>query len=338
MNQNHPYSRLIVENAHWDAGRAAADKMDFLRDVAEGLSCNPKSLPSRHLYDAEGSRIFEEIMGLAVYYPVRCEEEILRANKRAILEAMGSKPFHVVDLGAGNGSKSRILLEYFHRAGALLSYVPVDISGDALDRLSDSLRASIPGLPVQPLADEYFPALDRLEAAAMGPKLVLFLGSTIGNFSLGEAVSFLKSVRASLSPGDGLLIGFDLCKDPAKILKAYDDDTGVTARFNLNLLARINRELQGDFRLEGFHHHAVYDPVEKVARSYLVSARRQIVRLGAAGLAFSFDPWEAIHTENSFKYLSEETRGIAEAAGFREKAVFPDPAGYFLDAFWVRTG
>jgi L-histidine Nalpha-methyltransferase len=190
---------------------------------------------------------------------------------------------------------------------------------------------------VQPLADEYSPALDRLEAAAVGPKLVLFLGSTIGNFSRSEAVSFLKGLRASLAPGDGLLIGFDLSKEPAKILKAYDDANGVTARFNLNLLARINRELQGDFRLGEFLHHAVYDPEERVARSYLVSVRRQTVRLGRTGLSFTFEPWESIHTENSFKFQPEETFGIAQAAGFRETAVFQDSAGYFQDVFWART-
>src|SRR5690606_22865846 len=247
MNRNPPNARLIVDDAHQDAGRAAAAGIDFLRDVAEGLSRKPKSLPSSHLYDAAGSRIFEEIMELAAYYPTGCEEEILRANKKSILEAMRDKPFHLVDLGAGNGSKSRILVEHFQRSRALLSYVPVDISGDALDRLAASLRASLPGLSVQPLADEYSPALARLETAALGPKLVLFLGSTIGNFSRREAVSFLKSLRASLAPGDGLLVGFDLCKDPARILRAYDDASGVTARFNLNLLARINRELGGDF-------------------------------------------------------------------------------------------
>lgn len=338
MNRNSPYSRLIVDNAHWDAGRAAAGKLDFLRDVADGLSRKPKSLPSRHLYDDEGSRIFEEIMGLEAYYPSKCEEEILRSNRAAVLEAMGGKPFHLVDLGAGNGSKSRILLEHFHRSGSLLSYVPVDISGEVLDRLASSLRASIPGLSVQPLADEYSPALDRLEAAAIGPKLVLFLGSTVGNFSRREAVSFLKGVRASLAPGDGLLIGFDLCKDPATILRAYDDVSGVTARFNINILARINRELQGDFRLDGFLHHAVYDPEARVARSYLVSARPQTVRLGDTGLSFAFGPWESIHTENSFKYLPEESAGMAEEAGYRETAVFRDPECNFQDAFWKPAG
>lgn len=335
MRTDSAFRGLLVDNAHWEAGREAADRMDFLRDVVEGLAMRPKSLPSRHLYDAEGSRLFEEIMGLPEYYPTRCEEEILAKARTSLPKAMGGAAFHLVDLGAGNGAKTRILLEYLHGRNALLSYVPVDISGDPLSRMAASMRDGMPDLSVQPIADEYFPALDRINAAALGPKLVLFLGSTIGNFHRQEAVSFLKGLRAGLNRGDALLIGFDLRKDPERILRAYDDPAGVTARFNLNILSRINRELEGDFDVQAFLHHAVYDPVEGVARSYLVSRRDQTVRLRKAGAVFSFEAWEAIHTENAWKYAPEEIRGLAEASGFSESAQFRDGENRFLDALWM---
>jgi L-histidine N-alpha-methyltransferase len=332
------FSHLVVDNAQWHAGRAAAARLEFLRDVAEGLTRRPKSIPCRHLYDAEGSRLFEEIMRQPEYYPTRCEAEILRAGKGGILEAMDGAPFHLVDLGAGDGAKTRLLLEPFHRRGALLSYVPVDISGDSLERMSESLRAELPGLEVLPLADEYFPALDRLAAAGLGPKLVLFLGSTIGNFDGREAMSLLKGLRGCLGRGDALLIGFDLRKDPQRVLRAYADEAGVTARFNLNLLARINRELEGDFALDAFVHHAVYDPEEGVARSYLVSRRDQSVRLRKAGLTLHFGAWEAIHTEDSRKYAPEDIRRLAEAAGFLETARFRDGEEAFQDSLWIPAG
>jgi dimethylhistidine N-methyltransferase len=325
---------LELPSAH-DAGRAAADRLEFLRDVLEGLSRLPKSIPSRHFYDAEGSRIFEEIMRMPGYYPTRRETEILTRYGRDILDGMGGVPFHLVDLGAGDAAKTRILLERFHRSGSLLSYLPVDISGDALERMSGGLRRDLAGLEVHPLAEDYSGALDRLRAAGIGPKLVLFLGSTIGNFDRREAVGFMKGVRASLAPGDGFLAGFDLRKEPRTILRAYDDETGVTARFNLNLLARINRELEADFEPRAFLHHAAYDPADGVARSYLVSRKGQAVRIRMAGVTVRFDPWESIHTEDSFKYSPGEILALAKASGFAEIARYRDSEESFQDSLWT---
>jgi dimethylhistidine N-methyltransferase len=325
---------LEVPSRH-DAGRAAAERLEFLRDVLEGLSRRPKSIPSRHFYDAEGSRIFEEIMRMPGYYPTLREAEILARYKPDILDAMGGGPFHLVDLGAGDAAKTRILLEHFHRCGSLHSYLPVDISGDALDRMAGTLRRDLIGLEVQPLVEEYFPALERLRAAGIGPKLVLFLGSTIGNFDRSEAMGFLKGVRESLSPGDGFLVGFDLRKEPRAILRAYDDEAGITARFNLNLLERMNRELEADFDPGSFLHHAAYDPVEGVARSYLVSRRGQAISIRMAGVTVRFDPWESIHTENAFKYSPGEILELAKASGFREVASHRDAEESFQDSFWA---
>ncbi|MDQ3000241.1 MAG: L-histidine N(alpha)-methyltransferase, partial [Fibrobacterota bacterium] len=216
------------------------------------------------------------------------------------------------------------------------SYIPVDISGDALIRMAHAFRQDFPGLNVQPLVDEYLPALDRLSGVTTGPKLILFLGSTIGNFEKSDAISFLKGLQAAMEPGDALLIGFDLRKDPSRILRAYDDDAKITSRFNLNLLARINRELDADFDPAGFLHHAVYDPIGAVARSYLVSRREQKVYVRKAGLTFYFDAWEAIHTENAYKYAPEEIHRLAAASGFLESRFFRDKEGCFQDSLWTK--
>ena len=336
MNDRKSFTPMLVENAQWDAGRAAADHLEFLRDVVEGLSRRPKTLPCRHFYDAEGSRLFERIMRLPEYYPTRCETEILTSFKRDILETMGKGSFNLVDLGAGDGAKTRILLDHFHRRGALRSYIPVDISGDALSRMAHAFRQEFPGLNVQPLVDDYLPALDRLSGVTTGPKLILFLGSTIGNFEKSDAVSFLRGLQFCMEPGDALLIGFDLHKDPSRILRAYDDDAKITSRFNLNLLARINRELDADFDQAGFLHHAVYDPIGAVARSYLVSRREQKVHVRKAGLTFYFDAWEAIHTESAYKYAPEEIHRLAAASGFLESRFFRDKEDCFQDSLWTK--
>lgn len=282
-------------------------------------------------------------MALPEYYPTRCETGILLKDRQGILEAMnagrtdGTEPFQVVDLGAGNGAKTRILLDYLHPLGAVSAYVPIDISGSALDGLADKMRADLPGLRVEPIVGEYFQALETMRTLSPGRKLILFLGSTIGNFDRREANDFLRRLRQVLNPRDGLLIGFDLRKEPGRILRAYDDSLGVTSRFNLNILERINRELGGEFPLIQFQHHAVYDPEAGVARSYLVSCRDQTIRIRQAGRSFSFQAWEAIHTENSYKFSPGETSEMAQESGFRELALFWDTEGYFQDSFWRPT-
>ena len=308
---------------------------NFLYDVVEGLTRYPKALSSRWFYDEEGSRIFEAIMRLPEYYPTACETRILETRRRDILDAFGGLPFHVVDLGAGNGAKTRILLNYFAKQGCLLGYAPVDVSRGVLDRLVNGLCVDHPGLSITPLVGEYFDALKDWRPIPGGRKLALFLGSNIGNFDRADAVDFLRSLRGTLGQGDGLLIGFDLRKEPARILRAYSDSAGVTARFNLNLLHRINRELGGDFHPEAFRHHALCDPVQGVARSYLVARRSQAVSIGAAGLTVHFRAGESLHTENAFKYSVEETDSMARDSGFTAAAQYLDPTGSFLDSLWL---
>jgi L-histidine N-alpha-methyltransferase len=310
------------------------ERENFLHDVVAGLDGKPKSIPSRYFYDAAGSALFEAIMSQPEYYLTRCEAEILSARRGDILGAMGNEPFYLLDLGAGNGEKTRLLLDNGGKRDLLLGYVPVDISLPALRSLEDGLRRDLPWLRVRPLAGSYLPALERFRPPRPGRKLALFLGSNIGNFDRLEALRFLQALRDRLDDGDMLLIGFDLRKDPEAIRRAYSDAAGVTARFNLNLLERINRELGGEFLPETFRHQAVYDAKQGVARSYLISLHDQKVRIGRAGRAFAFEEGESLHTEDSFKYSEEEIERMARIAGFEVAAHFTDKGRRFVDSLW----
>lgn len=305
----------------------------FLRDVVYGLGRVPKSISSRWFYDDEGSRLFDEITRLPEYYLTACEAGILASGWPHIQSAMEGRRFHLVDLGAGEGTKTRILLSRFAESQSLLGYVPVDVSAGPLARLARACSRTFPDLPVRPLQADYLSALSGYRPE--GPKLVLFLGSSVGNFDRQEAVAFLDALRRSLSAGDVLLIGFDLRKDPGRILRAYSDSAGVTARFNYNLLERINRELGGDFRIDGFRHEAIYDAVEGVARSYLVARRKQTATIGAASFEIRFREGEAIHTENSQKYTLEEISSMASASGFEVAGNLIDSRHFFADSLWL---
>jgi dimethylhistidine N-methyltransferase len=319
------------------------EAVDFAADVREGLTRRPKRLSSRWFYDDEGSRLFEAIMDLPEYYLSRCEARILEDNREGILAALrgpwfrprAETPLHVVDLGAGNGAKTGILLSHLRREKYLLSYLPVDVSRKALSRAVSTLRPILPGVPLLPLAGDWLEALEEFAPRLEARKLVLFLGSNIGNLDRDEAVGLLSGLRATLDPGDGLLVGFDLRKDPERILRAYSDSAGVTARFNLNLLTRMNRELGASFRLEDFRHQAHYDPLRGEARSYLVSRRSQAVPIPGAGITALFHGDEPIHTESSHKYTVLETDAMARASGFAVASRFLDPGESFLDALWV---
>jgi L-histidine N-alpha-methyltransferase len=310
--------------------------------VADGFAQTPKTLSSKYFYDAAGSRLFQQIMALPEYYPTRTELAIFQMQGAAIVQALragttGGQPLAVVELGAGDGLKTKILLrELLAQPAASFTYVPVDISPSALDELVASLRQELPTLPTEPLAAEYTDALTTLGQRPEA-KAVLFLGSNIGNFPPAEQQAFLQSLAAPLTAADRLLVGFDLRKDPRRIRAAYDDAQGVTAEFNLNLLRRFNTELGADFELEHWQHYPDYDPSTGAMRSWLVSRRAQTVRIGALGRAFEFAAWEAIHTENSFKFTLPQIAELASAAGLRVVEVFQDEAGDFADVVLARA-
>ncbi|AMJ66387.1 L-histidine N(alpha)-methyltransferase [Hymenobacter sp. PAMC 26628] len=306
--------------------------------VAEGLRRAPKTLSSMYLYDDAGSELFQQIMGLPEYYPTRAEYGIFAAHGAAIAAALDPAdapgPLALVELGAGDGLKTKLLLRELLSTSDDFSYVPVDISPSALAGLAASLAAELPGLRTTPVATDYATALAQL-AARPGRKAVLFLGSNIGNFAPTERAAFLAQLAAPLAAADRLLVGFDLQKDPRRIRAAYDDAQGVTAAFNLNLLTRLNRELAADFDLAAWQHYTDYDPLTGAVRSYLVSTRAQTVRLGALDQSVHFAAWEVIHTENSYKFTHPQIAAMAAAAGLRVVATFDD--GDFADVVLARA-
>jgi dimethylhistidine N-methyltransferase len=313
------------------------DRARFRSDVLAGLAVRPRRFPSLWFYDEVGSRLFQRIAELPEYYLGRCEREILEREAGRIAAPFAGRPCTVVDLGAGDGDKTRVLLSRLQQGTPDLAYAPVDVSVAALRQVVAQTEREWPRLPILPVAAEYAGALRRLHAREPGRALlVLFLGSNIGNLERAQAVALLRSLRTALARGDHALVGFDLLKDLEVLRRAYDDGEGVTAAFNLNLLARVNRELDGDFDLSAFSHRATFDPVRPAMESWLVSLRRQRVRV--AGRTFRLAEGEAIHTEISCKYREADIAAFAAESGFEERALLLDSRGWFADALWRAGG
>lgn len=308
----------------------------FAEDVLRGLSSTPKSLSSKYFYDDEGSRLFQEIMKLPEYYLTGCELDIFSNQADTIFNsfANGDDAFDLVELGAGDGTKTAVLVDYFLKQKAAISYSPIDISQVAVDALTLKFKVEFPDLKINARCGDYFKILESLKADAGRRKILLFLGSNIGNFTRERSVVFFRHLREVMNPNDLLFIGFDLQKDPHVIANAYDDAAGVTAAFNLNLLKRINRELGGDFDLDKFTHYANYRPIEGSARSFLISRERQSVHLAALGRTFEFERWEAVFMEISQKYNLAMIEQLASDSGFAIKQNFFDSKDYYCDSLW----
>jgi dimethylhistidine N-methyltransferase len=313
------------------------EQQRFAEDVRKGLSASPKSLSSKYFYDDEGSRIFQEIMKLPEYYLTRCEFEIFRDQAAKIYEAFKNEnaQFDLIELGPGDGSKTAVLIDYFLKQSADFAYLPIDISAEALRILSEDFRTRFPDLIIKEKNGDYFRVLETLKESQTGrTKIVFFLGSNIGNFRKDESIDFFQRLSAAMSKDDLLFIGFDLQKDPRIILRAYDDPAGVTGSFNLNLLERMNRELDADFAVENFMHYASYHPTDGAARSYLISREKQDVRIGVLGQSFSFEQWEPIYMEISQKYSLAMINELAEKSGFRVIENFFDSKRYYTNSLW----
>jgi L-histidine N-alpha-methyltransferase len=315
---------------------SATKQNTFAEDVLKGLSSAPKFLSSKYFYDDEGSRLFQEIMKLPEYYLTRAEFEIFDTQQAEIFKAFAAdaNSFDLIELGAGDGTKTAVLIDYFLKQNADFSYSPIDISQEALDILSAKFKAEFPRLSMNTKTGDYFRILETLKTESARRKILLFLGSNIGNFSREQAVEFFKHLRGVMNENDLLFIGFDLQKDPRVILNAYDDARGVTAEFNLNLLRRINRELGANFDLEKFSHYAVYRPTECAARSFLISRQQQTVFVEALNQSFDFKAWEPIFMEISQKYNLEMIEELAQTSGFQVSENFFDENGYFVDSLW----
>jgi dimethylhistidine N-methyltransferase len=305
-------------------GPDEAQRVALTADALAGLSAARKTLPCKWLYDAEGAALFEAITRLPEYYPTPTELQILRESGPEIARAVGPGAA-VVEFGPGDGAKAVQLL------GALCApaaYLPVDIAPEWLEAAASRVASAFPGLRVRPVIADFTRPFELAGRADGGVRLLgFFPGSTIGNFEPDDAVTFLRRTRGTLGRGAHMLLGVDLVKEVGLLEAAYDDSAGVTAAFNLNLLARLNRELGADFDLSGFSHRAVWNAEKERIEMHLIARRMQTVSL--AGRKFRFASGETIHTENSHKYRPERLRAMAEAAGWRAVETWTDPKGLF---------
>ena len=301
---------------------------DFAADVKKGLTSTPKYLLSKYLYDEEGSRLFEEICTLDEYYLTRAEREILEKEESNI-SAKFSEKISLVELGSGNAEKTRLLIDAFLKRSGELRYVPIDISRIVLEDSSAQLLEDFDRLEVHAIWATYQQGIDQLRLDSDRPRLILFLGSNIGNFERETALGFLQSIRHVMSSKDRLLIGIDLRKSKEVLEATYDDARGITAQFDLNILTRINRELGGNFKRDTFRHRAVYDEEEGRVESYLVSRFPQTVCIKDIDLKIRFGTDETIHTENSYKYSFEEIDQLARDAGLKVEERWLDGKGRF---------
>jgi L-histidine N-alpha-methyltransferase len=296
--------------------------MSSLReDVLVGLTSEPKELPPKWFYDERGSQLFDEITRLPEYYPTRCERAILVAEADAIAAASGADT--LIELGSGTSEKTRLLLD----TGRFRSYVPFDVSEEMLQSASDALRREYPSIEVQPVVGDFDHHLDRLPRR--GRRLVAFLGGTIGNFKPADRKRFVTDVAAQLDPGEGFLLGTDLVKDVARLEAAYNDGAGITAEFNKNVLAVINRELHADFDLDRFEHRAFWDTDNEWIEMRLRSVGDQRVAVRGLDLVVNFTGGEEMRTEISAKFRREGVEAELAAAGLRLANWWTDPAGDF---------
>ena len=307
----------------------------FYNDVMQGLQSSPKYLESKYFYDADGDELFQQIMNCDDYYLTNCEMEIMQKQSSKIASTIFNieNNFDVVELGAGDCSKSIHLIKSIFKNDNSFTFFPVDISKHVIDLIEDELPKQIDGLNVHGLNGEYIEMLKLSNEISSRRKLVLFMGSNIGNMNNEESIAFCKEVRSCLNEGDCLLIGFDLKKDPQIILNAYNDSQGITKEFNLNLLRRINNDVNADFVVENFIHFPVYNPESGECKSYLVSTCKQQVSIGDTEI-IEFEENETIDMEISTKYSINQTNKIAELSGFKPVEYFYDSKHWFVDALW----
>jgi L-histidine Nalpha-methyltransferase len=302
------------------------------RAVEDGLFRRDKFLPSWLFYDDIGDRIFQEIMHMPEYYLTRCEYEILDQYKSDLgREFSSGGKFNLIELGPGDGLKTEILLRYFQRNGISFTYSPIDISGNVLVQLETRLKNVLPDLMFNPQQGDYTDILAHLKGSTDERNVILFMGSNIGNLNVPGAIHFLQRISPNMNTDDLLVLGVDLQKDPEVIRKAYDDPQGITKRFNLNLLLRLNSELGAEFDVDKFEHAPTYDPMTGVAASFLVSKESHEVYIAALDRRVSFRKGERIHTEVSIKYNRKMIDDLVSGAGLRVKREFYDRRNFFCD-------
>lgn len=311
--------------------RSGTLKESISSAVKQGLTARQKKLPSWLFYDARGDELFREIMTLPEYYLTMSETQILKLYSDAIAYNFKSvsSQWDIIELGAGDGTKTKLLLSAFQSNNIKVRYFPVDISKDSLEVLDQNMKAALPELEVNPLHADFLSGLSDFKKISDKPKLVLFLGANIGNFEVSEASVFMRSVSSMLSQRDFMIVGFDMMKVPSIIEKAYHDYRGVTTLFNKNVLIRLNRELGANFNVGNFEHWPIYDPVSGSCRSYLVSTISQEVVFKSIAMTVKFKPWETIHMEVSQKYSEEMLNNLVSISGFQVDKLLFDERRFF---------
>lgn len=309
----------------------------FLKEVLEGLSAPFKYLPAKYFYNQHGNALFQQITKLPSYYLYGCEKEILEQQAPRLVELLvpTHTPFDLIEFGPGDASKSLILMKSMFKKHHSFRYLPVDFSAFLMPDLERKISGNFPEIPVKAYVSEFLPALNAIQQFSNRPKIILFLGASIGNFSPKETRAFLKEMNVLLKNGDQVLIGFDLKKDPETVLHAYNEPEGITKAFNLNLLTRINNELQADFDVSAYEHRPSYNESNGACESFLVSKKEQSVRIKEKHV-FRFRKKEKIFMERSMKYTLNEIEKFAQQANFSISHHFLDSKKWFTTSLWLK--
>ncbi len=305
-------------------------KNSFEEEVYKGLTSYPKFLSSKYFYDKKGDKLFQDIMALPEYYLTNCEMNVFTRYKQEITAYFNdANGFDLIELGAGDGTKTKVLLGEMMQKNYQFNFLPIDISHNVLEQLEKTLVKEFPGIQVKPQQGTYFDILDKLATYKSRKKIIMVLGSNIGNLLHPDAIIFLRKIQEAMSKKDLLFMGFDQKKNPQTVLDAYNDKTGVTEAFNKNVLVRINNEMNADFDVDKFLHWEVYDPESGTAKSYLVSKEKQTVQIKELEIQVKFDQWETIHTEISQKYDDKTIVWLAKEAGLKVETSFTDDKDYY---------
>lgn len=321
--------RLLTQNPHEEV--APDDQLAI--DVLTGLSATPKHLSAKYFYDDTGSEIFQKITQHKDYYLTAKEVEIITNIKKQLADVIDEQEIDIIELGVGDGHKSQLIIDGFLQSGCKVNFYPIDISEKAMLMLQENIVPN-DNLTIRGVIAEYFDGLKLVRGQSTNKQLVLFLGSNIGNFNREQSLGFLRKLWASLKADDFIFIGYDLKKDVQKLTAAYNDEDGLTAQFNLNLLSRINKELGANFKLEKFQHFGVYNPVLGAMESYVLSTEKQEVYISALQRAFQFEAYEAIHLEYSYKFSTKDINQLSQQTGFKVVKHFTDSNAYFVDSLW----
>jgi dimethylhistidine N-methyltransferase len=316
-----------------EVDQSTQNREAFTTDVLMGLSSEPKTLSAKYFYDDAGSELFQKISQHQDYYLTKTEFSILEQYGAALAATINETEIDIIELGAGDGHKSKLVIDSFLAQGTKVNFYPIDISEKAMGLLGANLAIG-DQLHIHGIVADYFHGLNSLKTISNNKKLVLFLGSNIGNFNRAQTQEFLKKLWLALNANDHVLIGYDLKKDSDILNKAYNDSAGLTTAFNLNLLRRMNVELGANFDTAKFKHYGFYNPSLGAMESYIISLYEQDVYIAALEKTFHFEKFEALHLESSFKFSESEIKRLASATGFKVEAHFTDAQHYFVDALW----